>query len=306
MKRQAAGDAREVVKKAKHSKECMGGQSGGGRFGLEVRALGAEVSGAHPHVIFVTRGVLDLIVDYARPVVPMFARAPTEFVTGEMMRPLADRFHTRHLELDHDLKKLLSKPLVPPGTVLSCPLIGGRNDEARVDCIVVVGCPVEQHLDWNNNTDLSDTRGCWWSGIAGRRHTHTRWTVGVIVPVVYTDPAEPQEVRFGADRTIFEEDLAQATEWRPHVPPENGLYAVHYVNAHPYQVSFYDPMKGRHRFVKTGPTRGVFLPETRNPLFQTLEDTPEEEHRIHMLPTEVDAADIEDELLRGHATTANP
>jgi hypothetical protein len=171
------------------------------------------------HVLFASDGLVDLIVEYARPVLPLFARLPEQ--VGGLLNanlPVAMAHGGAVLEIDDEL----ALRSVPIGATLSClnPLNAPRAQ--RVDAIVVVA---------------GDAR--LYRPAVRTMHCGTRpgeLYVGVAVPaIVYTgDGVNDRRPTFGADRTIFYENWSPEAAWPAGTswtrPPTDDRYAVHYIN----------------------------------------------------------------------------
>jgi hypothetical protein len=325
------GDTETCKRSKNNSSGGVGGGGGGGgaygRFDLQVRELCYELREGTSHVIFAVFGVVDLIVEYARPVVPLFAPIPPILSTA--MDAVDDREQTYAPHRNLDLAWRKSAPNwmrnsdISVGSVFSCPEIGRNPDEAMVDCIVVV--PASQCTSAHITNRTRSTH-------ANRFHTESQWIVGVIVPVVRPPPNtllaqnvhalggggggaglldlnDDEKVRrgyrFGADRTLFEDHVSDTDAdaevdagWQANTAPAEGLYAVHYVNVHCRQFSYWDPVLKRFLMMRFhGQIRPVSQPNPINQLFPHHSTSHLHTHRIHLLPLEIPYHQVEANII---------
>lgn len=121
------------------------------RFDIQVRELCIALSNGVDHIIFKSSvvGLLDVIVEFARPTVPRFSPAPKRLMFG---MDTSAWYYGR--------PEFLCGKNIPVGTVFSCPYPTFNDDEKTVACVVVVD---------RYECGLNDYR----------------WIVGVIVPEIH-------------------------------------------------------------------------------------------------------------------------
>lgn len=280
------------------------------RFDVQVREICSELKQCNDHLIFSAFGVLDLIVEFARPIVPLFARIP-DTLRSVKFGSTPQHDYEPHTRRQLDLAWLRMEPKwqrycdIPIGSVFSCPVLGGSSPEDMTDCVVV--CAPKFH------------------------YLENRWIVGVILPTVLphkkrkrkhadaqrdqidalgsqidlVDPLRERGVwRFGADRTIFASDLKEEEEdnWNAQRAPDEGLYAVHYVDVHCRHLSYWDSVANSFRLMRSAPQRQLRPVYCPNPaptahLFPNHRRSIEFSERIHLLPLEIPYWQAEDAVL---------
>lgn len=272
-----------------------GDHGGYARFDLQVRELCYELKEGVYHVIFDALGVVDLIVEYARPLLPLFAKIPNVLMSAmNDHKARATNYEPHGSNFDsawrYQSPRWQCGNDISIGSVFSCPEIG-RSPECMVDCIVVV--PPTQ--------------------VAGNKYyLQKEWIVGVIVPVVLP-PAIPKNTShfaaqmlravidlnddgklqrgftFGADRTIFDDQLCKMPGlWQPETPPKDGYYVVHYVDVHCCVKSYWDPVLSQFIVMRpNGQIRPVYQPNPINVLFSHHQLSTLVTHKIHLLPLEI-------------------
>src|SRR5687768_13717795 len=111
------------------------------------------------------RGVIDIIIAYARPIIPLFAPIPFYSIGSatQFNVDLPWRFRS----------KSLIRVEIPSGLVFRCPEMGSDDPASGVDCIVVQ--PPAPLLDLS---------------------AESKWVVGVIVPVIL-DPGTQSDLKRG-------------------------------------------------------------------------------------------------------------
>jgi hypothetical protein len=263
--RETADEAREVGRKRRRGEDkCL-------RFDLNVRELweALDILGASGVKVLAIEGVVDTIVEYARSLLPLFAQLPPK-IGGERNLAhwrVADWFQAVLTSERHHIAGLA---LV--GSTVQC--ANPMRHDATADAVVVV--PPNPHL-------------C---------RKHELW-VGVVLPVVRPDGG------FGADRTVFLENWPGAgdpsihnEQWlqRPGEPdpsniaPEEGYYAIHYVNLWHVPVIDVNPITKRQT-IKLPPFKQGSSDRHPFPNAASSRD------RVHHLHGEIDAHVLETRLL---------
>lgn len=265
-----------------------------GRFDLQVRELCYQLRERTDHVIFAALGVIDLIVEFARPLIPLFAQIPPVLLTAMEKGGRYPPNENLDLAWQKSSPDWMKHGDIPVGSVFSSFEIGTQDE--WVDCIVVV--PASQCLP---------------SSMSKHLHMQKKWMVGVIVPVVLP----PQEsllqledenhvqpgMKFGADRTIFLADSGREednTVWQPFTKPADGWYAVHYIDVHCRLFSYWDHMRQEHVLTNGRPflfRRSVSAPNPVNELLGHFHASHLADHRIHLLPYEVPYHEVEARLI---------
>lgn len=248
------------------------------RFDLNVRALCFDLQSKNNHLIFGALGIIDLIVEFARPIVPLYAPMPDALFEFMQSPQPNDPSYSPHVGLDSPWVFQDSRFLgdIPVGSVFSCPMLGSTES---VDCIVVVPASTL------------------YPGPVHQLRFASKWVVGVIVPSVVRShkPADGiSRYSFGADRTIFMDQLGSgAPPLEALVPPSNHLYAVHYVDVHMRHKGYWDSTAQRFRVRAAS----VFTLNKACNLFPHYDKSTRTEDQVHLLPNEIGYWEAEDTLL---------
>ncbi len=261
------------------------GEAKGFRFSMNVRAMWAELDGlGGRHAMFSMEGVIDLVVEYGQPVLPLFARLPPAVGgavnIGARISSPGQRGSARWRQLydprqNREMIQLLQKDVVeqqvPLGSTISCACPPAL---APVDAVVVVHPDLTTSLKLQKGPELE------------------LW-VGVVIPTIVK---QQPNLEFGADRTIFMEMLdpdhdASAKDWDPRQPPSDGYYAVHYINVWQPPAGYYNPTTKRYSFrpVATSNDPYTSVPNSSGTHSHSL---------LHRLHGEIDHDLIEQSLLK--------
>jgi hypothetical protein len=260
-------DSKQLVAEADaHAKRRRRGDPKYERFDMNVRLLWEALDElGSAHLIFEADGVVDVMVEYARHILPLYAKLPDRI--GGQLNIGLDTLRAFYRRDNFDL---------PVGATFSClnPLHGNH----RADAIVVV--PPDLRLVSVPRRPKDAASGGWCA------------YVGVIVPAFINCPSG--KPYYGADRTLYLEQIQQTDDWKTMSaeecvkPPLSGYYAVHYVNVMTQSIVNINPLT--KRFV-------VCKPFVGNSSECAISDAASSRERVHLLPTEIDHSQLEAQLL---------